>query len=77
MVARRIQNSTAAAVVFFLILIWGISLKMVARKIRNSKFGRCRGQFLNFGINLKMVGRKIQTSKFDRCRGRILNFDFC
>ena len=41
---------------------FGISLKMVARKTHNSKFGR--GRILNFGINLKN-GRS-HNSKFKK-----------
>ena len=47
---------------------------MVARKVQNSKFGRCRGRFLNFGLSFKMVDRRIQNLSFDRCRGRNYNF---
>ena len=47
MVARKIQKSAAAAVENW-ILIFGINLKMVARKIQSSKFDRSRGRILNF-----------------------------
>ena len=49
---------------------------MVARKVQNSKFGRCRGRILNLSIKEVMVASKTQHSNFGRGRGRISKFEF-
>ena len=50
MVARKIQNSTAAAVEFWT-LIFGINFKMVARKIKKSTAAAVEFLILDLGIN--------------------------
>ena len=72
----KIQNSTAAAVEFWILLATNTYL-VPNFKIQNSAAAAAEFWILNFAKHHYLINSKNQNYKLGRAGGRILDFNFC